>query len=758
MPTTPKRKSISKCMGEHRFQAGDFISLRTAGLSGFFRIVQTDRVLALAYLFPIDFTHNVKPEDGTAKKRLSLSAKSPRQCDLDWLLGLSEQECCKTQLTLPSWVDRPLESLAATANKTYQEIKNRTEQLADPENLRRLLAARSYSSELAKLGQQFSVHRTTIARDLARYFICDCDVHKASMFAALALRPSNPLGRKVGRKLGRKNKLLTTGHLPSAEGVNVNEEVKLRVEVYLTSLSERAKLTKAAMYRGWKDNFASVPAGSLADGTIVWKTAPELNITNGQFNYWLNKLETVRAQTEAKVGRKSFTKDLRVLIGTARDQIEYPGQCYVIDSTVADVYLVCVVDRRLLIGRPTIYVVIDAFSSLIVAIQIGLENPCLDQAQKALYRAISAKDVLFERLGLSKELLSALPQGCKPTTIFADRGELLSDGSRKMSARARIALSLAAPYRADWKSLVERYFGIQNEQVLHWIPGGVRERMRERGNRDVRLDATLTINGLYRLLFALAAEWNLTKDMSKHVSTAMLRKEVPANPLGFWRYGLDELHASPRYPTREEAMRWMLSPVQAKVGRTGIKVLEGLRFTAPWMSEDDAYFDQIQDGKGLLYLDPDQPLEALFHLKASDELRPVQLVDTRHYSESDISLEDIRMTEDYIHLCQDEAKLAQDPTVATLRRMRSEEVGKESKLTADAKKLDSRPKSERVSNIKQNRRDAIARGDQNEPAQAEIPATQGRTPTEAATRAAREPIEDDAWTRAMNLALGPEKQ
>lgn len=741
-------------MDEHRLQAGDFISLRTAEFSGFFRIVQTDRVMALAYLFPIDFADNGKTKDETARKRLSLSAKAPRQCDLDWLQNLSDQECSKAQLTLPSWVDRPIEKLTSQSSKTYQEIKSRTEQLADPESLRRLLSAGSYSSALATLGKQLGVHRTTIARDLARYFICDCDVHKASMFAALARRPSNPLDRKVVRKLGRKNRLVATGHMPSEEGVNVSEEVKFSIEVYLKSLSKREKLTKAAMYRDWKDKFVSVPSGTLADGTIIWKSSPLFNITNGQFNYWANSFETVRAQAEAKVGRKKFTKDLRVLTGTARDLIQHPGQCYVIDSTVADVYLVCVVDRRLLIGRPTIYVVIDAFSSLIVSIHIGLESPCLDQAQRALYRAVADKTVLFEQLGLSKELLPALPQGCKPTSVFADRGELLSDGSRRMSDRARIALSLAAPYRADWKSLVERYFGIQNEQVLHWIPGGVRERMRERGDRDVRLDATLTINGLYRILFALAAEWNLTKDMSKHVSTAMLRKEVPANPLGFWRYGLEELHGSPRFPTREEAIRWMLSPVEAKVGRSGLEVLEGLRFTAPWMSEDDAYFAQIRAGKGLLYLDPDQPLEALFHQKATDDLRPVRLVDTRQYSESDVSLEDIRLTEDYISLCRDEAKIAQDPTVATLRKLRSDEVKSEAQLTAEAKKLDSRSKSERVANIKQNRRDAIASRNQAQPPQPEMAGDQGRKPTDASTTTAREPVENDAWTRAMESAFG----
>jgi hypothetical protein len=741
-------------MSDEQIKPGGLISLRAGGLSGIFRVVLVRYGLAQAYIFPIDIGSFDGAEDGKVdRRRMKLSAKRPILLELTWLNRLSPTECSKAELGLPSWVDRPLESLTGKKRDTYGEIKARTELLTEPTTLMQLLTSPSYNKEIARMAEELEVHRTTIARDLARFFICDCDVHKASMFATLARRPANPQARRITHKLGRKRRLVSTGHLEDAEGINVSEVAKEQIRAFVLSFKDRSKRTSASMYREFAEKFVSKPAGCLDDGTIVYRPDPQLNITRGQFRYWLNQFESARQQTIATVGRRRYNKDLRVLTGTARDLIQHPGQCYIIDSTVGDIYLVSAVDRRLLVGRPTIYVVIDAFSSMILSVHIGLEAPCLEQAQKALFRAVSSKDLHLEALGMSSHLLPALAQGCKPTSIFADRGELLSDGARQMSERTFIALSLAAAYRAEWKSLVERYFGIQNEQVLHWTPGGVRQRARERGERDVRLDAKLTMNSLYRLLWTLAAEWNLTKDMSKHASTTMLRKNVKATPLGFWQYGLEDLHGSPRFPSREDAIRWMLPPLKAKVNRSGIEVLEGLRFTAPWMTEDDAFFAQTREGSGHIYLDPDRPMAAYMYDRCSDSLRAVELVDTRQYAESDLTIEDIRLVEDYNRLCRQEDEIDHAATVHTLRKMRSSEVNREVKLTKQAQENDARSKTQRVASIRKHRKIAIDTGDlPQSPVQTPQVAPASKTGPKSVRPAAHAAV-DDAWARAMIFDL-----
>jgi len=466
-------------------------------------------------------------------------------------------------------------------------------------------------------------------------------------------------------------------------------------------------MSVAALHRAFKETFATIPAGSIEDGTHAFVPHPIADISYDLFRYYLQKLETKKTQEIARIGRTKFTKDRRILTGTARDNVQHPGQQYVIDATVADVYLVNACNRKVLIGRPTIYVVIDAFSSLILAVHVAMEDACLEQAQVALFRAMAPKDVLVAQLGLPEAVAANLPQGCKPTSLLADRGELLSKGGLALAQKSGMALALAAPYRADWKSLVERYFGVQNEIVLHWLPGAVRKRAQERGDRDVRHDAVLTINGLLRLLLGLAAEWNATHDMSKHISTTMLRKEIDATPISLWKYGLEDLHGSPKSLTRDEAVRQYLPSIEAKCNRLGLLTLENLRFTADWMTDDDAFYDQTAVARAHLILDPDRPLIAFYSEPGTHELREVRLVDNRGYDESDIDVHDIRDTEALVQLNGKEFVEGSKGMKRALAGFRSNVTRDETDLTAAAKDGDQRSNTARVRGIKENKKDTL---------------------------------------------------
>jgi hypothetical protein len=344
----------------------------------------------------------------------------------------------------------------------------------------------------------------------------------------------------------------------------------------------------------------------------------------------------------------------------------------------------------------------------------------MEQAQVALYRAMTDKEELLKSLGVTS-LLEGLPAGCKPTFIFSDRGELLSEGAREMAAVVQVSQSLAAPYRADWKSLIERYFGIQNEGVLHWEPGAVRSRSRDRGDRDVRLDAVLTVNELLRLLLSLAAEWNMTKDMSDHITAPMMKRNVEATPIGFWKYGLENLHGSPTFLSRTDAVRQLLPAVKAKANRLGLQTNRNLRFTTPWMRDDETFFELTQSTtKADLYRDPDKALSAFLYEPESGNLHVVSLVDKRRYAESDVSFSDIEMVEDYVDLQRTDGKQKAEIVEATLRGQRKAVVNKARVDTKEQQRFDDRSKSAKTANIKQNRSQEINQA-------LHVPAVQSKT-------------------------------
>ena len=323
------------------------------------------------------------------------------------------------------------------------------------------------------------------------------------------------------------------------------------------------------------------------------------------------------------------------------------------------------------------------------------------------------------------DVLSALPAGCVPTSIFADRGEFLSEGGRSLARDLKIRLSLAAPYRADWKSLVERYFGVQNQLVVHWVPGAVRARAKERGDRDVRLDAKLTVNDMLRMLLSLAAEWNLTHDMTGHVSASMMRNGVEATPAGFWRYGLEHLHGSPQFLARDDAIRTFLPLLPVRASRSGLHAPNGLRYTAPWMTSDDDFFAQTREGQANIYVDPDRPLAAYLLDRKDGVLRPVSLVDNRHYDELDVSIYDVRDTEELMDLVRAEGEKRVASIGTTMRRFRKDVERAGTAATDAAREGDTQSKSRRVADLKGNRREANAK---NLGVATHLPGNAGRLP------------------------------
>jgi transposase InsO family protein len=430
---------------------------------------------------------------------------------------------------------------------------------------------------------------------------------------------------------------------------------------------------------------------------------PELRMTVEQFRYHVKKCETPVERQIKKVGKKTFDLKDRVQLSYAKKGIGFPGHTYLIDSTIIDVYCVSAVDRRLLIGRPVVYVVIDAFSQMIMSVHVALEGPDMDQAKIALYRAISSKDEHFKNLGVVG-CTDAFVQGVKPLFIFADRGEMLSKEGRELAECVQLAESFAASYRADWKSLVERYFGVQNTDVVHWLPGGVRKRQKERGDRDYRLDAVLTVNELTRILLNLAAQWNLTHDMSQHVSCNMLQHEIDATPRAFWDYGLTHLHGSGTYIEKHAAVKNFLPTVKAKADKRGLEVLETLRFTANWMRDKSSYFEIIEgSNEAEIFLNPDKPMGAYFLDWTDNNLMECDLVDTREYQSRDVSLEDIRMFEDYQPLKEGDRNKDKEVINDSFANETKKIIRNAAAETKDQSKTDDRSKTKRVSDIKGSR-------------------------------------------------------
>jgi putative transposase len=214
--------------------------------------------------------------------------------------------------------------------------------------------------------------------------------------------------------------------------------------------------------------------------------------TFDQFLYWVRKGEDIQDSLLRRKGERKFALTLRPVLGDSTLMAYGPGSQVQIDATPTDFWAVSSMDRARRLARLTTYFVVDTFSHLITGFHVGLENPSFFAAGLALENATVDKVAYCSQFGITISP-EEWPSIGFPESILADRGELEGHGASNIVNSLGIRVSNTSPYRADLKPIVERTFRSMNDLLVHSLPGAVLK-PKERGERDPRLDAALTLH------------------------------------------------------------------------------------------------------------------------------------------------------------------------------------------------------------------------------------------------------------------------
>ncbi len=311
-------------------------------------------------------------------------------------------------------------------------------------------------------------------------------------------------------------------------------------------------------------------------GTGAWRHVlvppyDELGLpTERQFRYWVTKDIDRETLTRRRLTPRVWEMRRRPLLGHPTAQAIGPGSVYQIDATVLDTYVLSRRVRRLIVGRPTLYVVIDVFSRMIVGIYIGLESPSWIAAMMALANAVSDKVEYCRSIGINIEQ-GEWPAHHVPGTVEGDRGEMISAGIESVLRQFNMRVANKAPYRADWKGVVEVRFKLLQATFGPYVPGQVQQDFLERGAHDYRLDAALDIDDLQKIIITAVLLHNngtVLKDYVRH--PALTEDEVPSIPLELWNWGIENMSGAPRQPPLDR-FRFALMPAsEASVTPFGI--------------------------------------------------------------------------------------------------------------------------------------------------------------------------------------------
>lgn len=412
-------------------------------------------------------------------------------------------------------------------DKSWDTIKNIVQDEPD-------CFEKRYRGSLVKEAQErMGIHKSTIYRYLRRYW--------QGGKAKNALLPHfNNCGSLGNDRIPKETKRGRPRKFEDEPiGINIDEEIKqlLRSGIRLFYNTKDKSPLKHAYQKTLEKFFSS---GFRQDGQALIPVLPpsEKLPTFGQYKYWFNKEIDLENTLTRRLGKKRFSLDYRPILGSSTYESFGPGSRFQIDATVADVYLVSEYRREWIIGRPIIYIVIDVFSRYIAGIYIGLEGPSWIGAMMALANTTTDKVKFCAQHGIDIDpedwVSSHLPQ-----KLTADRGELEGTRPSQLIDVLGVDVENAPPYRADWKGIVEQQFRLANLRSIRFIPGAIKERYRERGERDYRLDAKLTLREftqimIHNILYHNNDHHILWYDRNEF----MVADEITPIPRDLWHWGI----------------------------------------------------------------------------------------------------------------------------------------------------------------------------------------------------------------------------
>jgi putative transposase len=341
---------------------------------------------------------------------------------------------------------------------------------------------------------------------------------------------------RSGRKL--KGVTASRGHPPTGAHT-----------VYQLTSADLANFKECVEQHYLKDSRISMAAGfqrmlekhyTFNDGNAqVFIRSVGSRPTIRQFRHFLHSNYSQEVRIRGREGDKDFERDHRAKLGTVGDDCRGVGHYYEIDATIADVYLVSSESVDKIIGKPTLYLIIDRKSRLVVGFYAGLENASWIGAMQAMLSISIDKRELCKRYGVRYDPEDWPAHEVFPQQFLADRGEMISTASRQVCDGLESTVSNAPGQRPDWKPLVECGFKLMHETIRDVTPAydPPSNATRRRG-KHYEKDACLTLSAFGKLILEAILSHNRKAMRDYDLSLAEIAADLFPTPIAIWNHDI----------------------------------------------------------------------------------------------------------------------------------------------------------------------------------------------------------------------------
>lgn len=390
-----------------------------------------------------------------------------------------------------------------------------------------------------------------------------------------------------GKEKQAKKKMGANNH----KGIIISEDDKKNIQYGLKKYYNKGTSLETAYNNMLKDKYSlDIRYDSKKKKHVILDDADNCP-TIYQFKYRHMKQRNLEQEKKDREGEHNFLMNHTPRLGASNDRILGPGYEYQIDSTIGDVYLLSDYNPEWIIGRPVIYIVIDSFSQMIVGLYVGLEGPSWIGQMMAIANCVEDKVKYCERYGVPIKP-EEWPSRHLPSRLKGDRGEHASKQSKRLSDIWGLQIDITAPYRPDWKGLVENMFKLVHDQTTELLlPGQVvkKDILEKRKGRQYVLDASLTVNEFTEIMINQVRKFNKRHLQKYQLDEEMLQYGIKPIPLELFTWGsLERPYYLKDYP--EDLVKLSLLP-------TGNAIISnrGLSFEGVLLYSSESIMPSIKD-------------------------------------------------------------------------------------------------------------------------------------------------------------------
>jgi putative transposase len=366
-------------------------------------------------------------------------------------------------------------------------------------------------------------------------------------------------------------------------GLLQNEYAKLH-ELYL-KLKDPKKSDHAVYLEILEMLYAS--KAEITDEGTKWVlpkrgTYPSYN----QFSHLIRKKVPAFKKLKLSTTDGHFQANHRSLKGASWQNITGPGFVYACDSTIGDIQLRSSINRNWKIGRPTLYVVVDVWSTAVVGFHLCYEAPSWDMAKLALFCSATDPSIMASLWGSSQKIILD-PDPKMFFILFGDRGEYLSEKEKRSASSIKFSEDISPPRRPDTRAVNEVKHRIIKSVQYRMLPGAMDSCRKETELKKASLkNATLTLNEYARYLISMFNHLNHAPTLKKRLTAEMIGDAVDPSPAGLWKWG-HEVGIGYRYEMPFHRLVTEFLPTgTATVDKHGIK-FNKLLYESEWTRKEE---------------------------------------------------------------------------------------------------------------------------------------------------------------------------